>query len=117
MNVWTRSLGFVALVATHILGVNISAQDKPAERAGIDSLLPMGLILDDLPTIFVPAHPATVSDKRQLEMAELFVAARAHESRRQWNEALELLHANKVSGRIVLVSGDMTAVDNSEKAA
>lgn len=33
------------------------------------------------------------------------------------NEALELLHANKVSGRIVLVSGDMTAVDSSEKAA
>ncbi|RLT09660.1 MAG: hypothetical protein DWI24_09575 [Planctomycetota bacterium] len=91
MNVWTRSLGFVALVATHFLGVNISAQDKPAEKAVIDSPLPMGLILDDLPTIFVPAHPATVSDKRQLEMAELFVAARAHESRRQWNEALELL--------------------------
>ena len=92
MNVWSRYFGTLALAATHILALSeLSAQDKPAEKAKDQASTPASLMLEDLPTIFVPAHPATVGDKRQLEMAELFVAARAHESRREWTEALELL--------------------------
>lgn len=49
------------------------------------------LKLEDPPALFVPARPETVDSKRAAELAELFVAARAHEVRRQWNEALELL--------------------------
>ena len=49
-----------------------------------------GLILDDVPVIFVPAHPEKLESKKLLEVAELFAAGRAHESRREWNEAIEL---------------------------
>ena len=89
MNGWFRRMGFWALVASNALIVNISAQEKSQTEQ--PPAAGSGLILDDAPTIFVPAHPSTLSDKRSLELAELFTAARAHESRRQWNEALELL--------------------------
>ncbi|MFM7593545.1 MAG: tetratricopeptide repeat protein, partial [Isosphaeraceae bacterium] len=51
---------------------------------------PRGLILEDAPAIFVPAHPEKLDSKKLLEVAELYAAGRAHESRREWNEAIEL---------------------------
>lgn len=88
MNGKFRKLGLWAVVGLGF-SVPVAIAQEPAANPAADQ--PKGLILDDAPAIFVPAHPATLSDKQNLELAELFTAARAHESRREWNEALDLL--------------------------
>jgi tetratricopeptide (TPR) repeat protein len=50
-----------------------------------------GLQLEEPPALFVPARPERVEERETTELAEMFVAARAHEARREWTEALELL--------------------------
>ncbi len=64
---------------------------KPEPAANAQGEAKDALKLEDPPALFVPARPQTVQTRQETELAELFVAARAHEVRRQWNEALELL--------------------------
>ena len=79
---------------TILLGLTYSFEaeaqlNKDLNPADSKQLL-QGLILEDTPAIFVPARPETLDQKKLLEVSELYAAARAHESRREWNEAVEL---------------------------
>jgi len=74
------------------LGVTHGQEKPPSNAPPVTQGDPKdALRLEDPPALFVPARPQTVETQRETELAELFVAARAHEVRRQWNEALELL--------------------------
>jgi tetratricopeptide (TPR) repeat protein len=46
---------------------------------------------DSPPRPFVPLNPQTVEDRRRIQAIQLYVAARALESRREFDEAVELL--------------------------
>jgi tetratricopeptide (TPR) repeat protein len=87
MSVRPAFLAASILSGFFITSAAISQESKPVEP----KVEPKGLILDDLPAIFVPARPGTLDQKKELEVTELFAAARAHESRREWNEAVTLL--------------------------
>lgn len=87
MSVRPAFLAASILSGFFITSAAISQESKPVEP----KVEPKGLMLDDLPAIFVPARPGTLDQKKELEVTELFAAARAHESRREWNEAVTLL--------------------------
>ncbi|MFM1802959.1 MAG: Beta-barrel assembly-enhancing protease, partial [Planctomycetota bacterium] len=89
MPVYKRSLMGMAVALSAIPLLSISAQDLKQSVDAADS--GKGLILEEPPALFIPAHPDTLERRKQVEMAELYAAARAHESRREWNEALEIL--------------------------
>src|SRR5581483_5709596 len=69
----------------------LRADDEPAARPpSADRPGPIGPT-EDVPQPFVPLHPRTVEDRRQIEALQAFTAARALEDRRMLREAIELL--------------------------
>src|SRR5689334_16998027 len=85
----TLSLGFLLLFA---LTPTASADDPPQEKGREKPRVrvPVGP-LEDEPQPFVPLHPRTVDDQREIEALQDYTAARALEDRRMWNEAIDLL--------------------------
>src|SRR4051812_707454 len=50
-----------------------------------------GMPGEDPPSLFVPLHPQTVEQRRQIEAVTDFSAARAFEHENLWSDAIELL--------------------------
>jgi len=69
-------------------------KSKPADAAAANE--PKGSAIyalpgEDPPEAFVPLHPRTVEDQRQIEALRDYSAARAFEDRRAWSDAISLL--------------------------
>lgn len=82
-------VGLAVFFSSFSLVGSLLAQTPAEPLPDADS--PRGLILEDPPALFIPAHPSTLEDKKIIELTELYATARAHESRREWNEAIEIL--------------------------
>jgi tetratricopeptide (TPR) repeat protein len=85
------------MAGTIILGLFVlagAAQDPaPAGQPDQDALKPVAAPLygEDVIEPFVPLHPRTAEDRRQIEALRDYATARALEDRRQWREAIALL--------------------------
>jgi tetratricopeptide (TPR) repeat protein len=81
----TLSLGILLLSAL----VPTTQADEP-EKDKARVRVPVGP-LEDEPQSFVPLHPRTVADQREIEALQDYAAARSLEDRRMFNEAIDLL--------------------------
>ena len=75
-------LGFVLVAG--------AAQDAPAKPEAPQAPTPVPFGIDEVEP-FVPLHPRTADDRKELEALRAYVAARALEDRRRPREALTLL--------------------------
>ena len=87
----------------------------PAAASGHMSLSELSKSLtqpgDDPPKPFIPLRPATVDDRRRIEAARLYSAARALEDRRRWTDAVSLLQeASKLDPDSVAIPRQLSKI-------